>query len=42
MWRLYYFFSAGDARLYRSADLGNVVKLNRLGSGALISGITPI
>ena len=30
----------GDARLDRSDDLGNVAKLNRLGSGALISGNT--
>ena len=32
------FAFAGDARLYKSADLGNVAKLNRFGSGALISG----
>lgn len=31
-------FFTGDARLYKSADLGNVAKLNRYGSGALISG----
>ena len=30
--------SLGDARIYKSTDLGNVAKLDRDGSGALISG----
>ena len=34
----YVLVSLGDARLYRSTDLGNVANLNRFGSGALISG----
>ena len=32
------FVFLGDARIYRSVDLGNVAELNRFGSGALISG----
>lgn len=33
---------SGDSRLYKSEYLGNVAQLNRLGSGALISGIIQI